>query len=71
MEGCLMKINSKIEIFVFALYVICLRIMGTTVNSFVATDLSLMLNHSLITVDVFVLVLPRIHCYIFYLVQSG
>ena len=51
-----MKRYDTIKSF-FSLSVLWFRIGYTTVNSWVVTDLSLMLNHFLITGDVFVVVI--------------
>ena len=58
------KMYSTIELFGFALAALCLKRSCTTVNSWLVTGLTLMLNHSLITLGVLVVVLPWIPCYV-------
>ena len=52
-----MEINSARELLGFSLAVLCLRRRCTNVNSLVVTSFKIMLDYSLITVDVFVAVL--------------
>ena len=55
---CRIEICATKELFSFPLDVFCLRRRFTTLNSWAVTVLRLVLNHSLVTVDVFVVVLP-------------
>ena len=71
MESCLTERDATREIFGFALSVICLRKRCHTVNILVMTALSLVLNDSLITIDVFVVVLQQIPCSVCCLLCSG
>ena len=56
----LMERDSTREMFGFVLSFICLRILFTTTNSWVMTDLRIMINHSLTVLDVFIVLLPPI-----------
>ena len=65
MEGSLLEINYPRDLLVISLAVLCLRRRCTNVNSLVVTSFRIGLDYSLITVDLYVVVLAIFDCFVF------